>query len=81
MCIRDRLADEPTANIDPANQQKIIDLIRETAREEQISLLLVTHAMEVANQFERVERLEEINWVGRGKVMQDAADQPEDAAS
>lgn len=75
------LADEPTANIDPANQQKIIDLIRETAREEQISLLLVTHAMEVANQFERVERLEEINWVGRDKVMQDAADQPEDAAS
>ena len=75
------LADEPTANIDPANQQKIIDLIRETAREEKISLLLVTHAMEVANQFERVERLEEINWVGRDKVVQEAADQTEDGAS
>ena len=25
------LADEPTANVDPANQQRIIDLIRETA--------------------------------------------------
>ena len=58
------LADEPTANIDPANQQNIIDLIRETAREEKISLLLVTHAMEVANQFDRVDRLEELNRVG-----------------
>src|SRR5438309_17461 len=29
------LADEPTANIDPANQQKIVDLIRDTCREEQ----------------------------------------------
>jgi putative ABC transport system ATP-binding protein len=55
------LADEPTANIDMANQQKIIDLIRETAEEEQISLVLVTHATEVADQFDRVVHLEEIN--------------------
>ena len=55
------LADEPTANIDTANQQNIIDLIRETAEEEQISLVLVTHAMEVADQFDRVVHLEEIN--------------------
>jgi ABC-type lipoprotein export system ATPase subunit len=55
------LADEPTANIDPRNQQKIIDLIRETCREEGVSLIIVTHSMEVAGQFERVDRLEEIN--------------------
>ena len=55
------LADEPTANIDPRNQQNIIDLIRENCRQENIALVLVTHAMEVANQFERVDRLEEIN--------------------
>ena len=54
------LADEPTANIDPANQQNIINLVRETASEEQISLLLVTHAMEGADQFDRIERLEQI---------------------
>ena len=75
------LADEPTANIDPANQQNIIDLIRKTAREEQISLLLVTHAMEVANQFDRIERLEEINCVGRDEPVQQAVDQAGDAAS
>jgi ABC-type lipoprotein export system ATPase subunit len=55
------LADEPTANIDPKNQQAIIDLIRETCREEKIALIMVTHSTEVAGQFDRVERLEEIN--------------------
>ena len=57
------LADEPTANVDPANQQRIIDLIRETCSEENIALVMVTHAMEVATQFERIDRLEEINRV------------------
>jgi putative ABC transport system ATP-binding protein len=55
------LADEPTANVDPANQQAIIDLIRSTCKEERVALIIVTHAMEVAEQFERVDRLEEIN--------------------
>jgi ABC-type lipoprotein export system ATPase subunit len=55
------LADEPTANIDPKNQQKIIDLIRDTCREEGVSLIIVTHSTEVAGQFQRVDRLEEIN--------------------
>lgn len=45
------LADEPTANVDPANQQKIINLIRDTCREEEIALVLVTHTTEVADQF------------------------------
>ena len=55
------LADEPTANVDPRNQQQIIDLIRDTCREENISLLMVTHSMDVARQFERVDKLPEIN--------------------
>ncbi len=55
------LADEPTANVDPANQQQIVDLIRKTCEEEQVSLLMVTHAVEVAEQFERVDRLDEVN--------------------
>lgn len=57
------LADEPTANIDPRNQQMIVDLIRDTCKEENISLLLVTHSPEVANQFERMVKLEEVNRV------------------
>ena len=57
------LADEPTANVDPGNQQQIVDLIRTTCREEQISLIIVTHTPEVSEQFDRVVRLEEINQV------------------
>ena len=59
------LADEPTANVDPRNQQQVIDLIRRTCEEERVSLLLVTHAMEVAGQFARVDRLDQINRVAR----------------
>jgi putative ABC transport system ATP-binding protein len=57
------LADEPTANVDPRNQQKIVDLICETCREEKISLIMVTHSMHVADQFARIDRLEEVNRV------------------
>jgi len=55
------LADEPTANVDTAHQQQIIDLVRNTCRDENVALLLVTHTPEVAEQFERVERLENFN--------------------
>ena len=55
------LADEPTANVDPANQKRIIDLIRDVCRQESVAILLVTHSDEIANRFERVERLELIN--------------------
>ena len=57
------LADEPTANIDPANQQGIVDLIKETCSEFSIGLILVTHTMEVAGQFDRIDNLEDINLV------------------
>ena len=55
------LADEPTANVDAGHQQQIIDLLRETCREENVTLIIVTHTPEVARQFERVEKLEELN--------------------
>jgi putative ABC transport system ATP-binding protein len=55
------LADEPTANVDPAHQQQVIDLLRDACRREQIAMLLVTHSPEVAQQFDRVEHLEQVN--------------------
>lgn len=60
------LADEPTANIDPRNQQKIVDLIRDTCREENVSLIMVTHSTEVSGQFDRIDPLEQINRVTAG---------------
>lgn len=58
------LADEPTANVDPAHQQSVLDLIRQSCREHEVALLMVTHAPEVAGQFERVERLTDFNRPG-----------------
>ena len=55
------LADEPTANVDPANQQLILDLIRDTCRDHRVSLLMVTHSLEVSGTFPRVEKLHEFN--------------------
>lgn len=61
------LADEPTANVDVGNQQQIIDLLRDTCHEENVALILVTHAPEVAEQFDRVEYLEKLNLVRVGR--------------
>ena len=55
------LADEPTANVDSANQQRIIDLLREVCTKESIALLMVTHSDLIAKQFERVEYLDQLN--------------------
>jgi putative ABC transport system ATP-binding protein len=55
------LADEPTANVDPAHQQHVIDLLRDACDREKIAMLLVTHSPEVSAQFTRVEYLEQIN--------------------
>ncbi len=55
------LADEPTANVDTANQDTILELIRTTCSESNVSLLMVTHSPDVAGQFDRVEQLADFN--------------------
>ena len=65
------LADEPTANVDPANQQNIINLIRKTCDEQNIALMMVTHSTQVSEQFDRVDRLEDINLVPTHSVTDD----------
>lgn len=57
------LADEPTANVDVANQETILHLLRDACAQNQIAMLLVTHSQEVAKQFERVETLTDFNKV------------------
>ncbi len=58
------LADEPTANVDTANQEKVLSLLRKGCEELRVSLLLVTHSPEAAAQFPRVERLADFNTPG-----------------
>ena len=62
------LADEPTANVDVGNQQLVIDMLRNTCREEEVALIIVTHAPQVSEQFDRVDRLTDINLVAKRKV-------------
>lgn len=61
------LADEPTASVDLANQTNILTLLRDTCKEHQVSLLLVTHSPDVSAQFDRVENLGEFNQVGANR--------------
>lgn len=55
------LADEPTANVDVRNQNTVLELVCGACREHGVSLLMVTHSLEVAGRFSRVERLENFN--------------------
>ena len=55
------LADEPTASIDTAHQDQVIDLLRTTCREQDVALVVVTHAPEVAARFSSRLRLEDFN--------------------
>jgi putative ABC transport system ATP-binding protein len=58
------LADEPTANVDVKNQHTVLELICGACREHNVSLLMVTHSLEVAGRFSRVEKLEDFNRAG-----------------
>lgn len=55
------LADEPTANVDVANQDTILELIRDACTENEVALLMVTHSKDIAAQFDRVETLSDFN--------------------
>ena len=55
------LADEPTASIDTAHQDQVIDLLTSTCAEHDVALLVVTHSPEVAARFPKRLRLEDFN--------------------
>ena len=51
------LADEPTGSLDHANANALADLLIELNREEGVTLILVTHSLELANRMYRVLEL------------------------
>ncbi|MEX0669595.1 MAG: ABC transporter ATP-binding protein [Pirellulales bacterium] len=55
------LADEPTASIDTAHQDQVIELLKNTCAEQDVALLIVTHSPEVAARFPRRLQLEDFN--------------------
>ena len=48
------LADEPTGNLDPGNKRRILDLLFEQARENDSTLMMVTHDHALLERFDRV---------------------------
>jgi len=55
------LADEPTGNLDPQNGMESMMLIREVCKENEATLLLVSHDQSVLDQFEECLDLADIN--------------------
>ena len=59
-------ADEPTGNLDGRSGREVLTLLRQVNRELGITLVLVTHDLHVAEQADRVIRLED------GKIIADS---------
>ena len=57
------LADEPTGNLDKDNTDKVVNLLIETCKRNNTSLLMVTHDIDLLNKFEKVYSLESGNLV------------------
>jgi lipoprotein-releasing system ATP-binding protein len=53
------LADEPTGNLDAANGHGVLELLRDLNRERGLTMILVTHDQQIAQQADRVVRLAE----------------------
>ena len=53
------LADEPTGNLDAASGMGILDLLRDLNRERGLTMIMVTHDVQIAQQADRIVRLAE----------------------
>ncbi len=51
------LADEPTGNLDSKSGENVLTLLRDLNRERGLTMILVTHDMQIAQQADRVVRL------------------------
>jgi len=54
------LADEPTGNLDPTNRDRVLGIIFDYVREQQATLVLVTHEHELLSRFDRVVNLVDV---------------------
>jgi len=53
------LADEPTGNLDASTGQEVLELLRDLNRESGLTMIMVTHDTQIAQQSDRVVRLAE----------------------
>jgi lipoprotein-releasing system ATP-binding protein len=52
------LADEPTGNLDAANGQHVMKLLRDLNRDDGLTIVMVTHNLELVHDTDRVVRIE-----------------------
>jgi putative ABC transport system ATP-binding protein len=62
------LADEPTGNLDSRSGAGVLDLFDQLHRERGMTLVVITHSLEVA------ERAERITWIRDGRLVEQPAD-------
>ncbi len=60
------LADEPTGNLDSVSSEEILRLFKKLNKEKNITIVQVTHSMEVANYSDRIVYLKDGMIVSRG---------------
>lgn len=53
------LADEPTGNLDSKNSREVIELLRYSAKKYHQTLILITHDLNIAEQADRIIRIED----------------------
>lgn len=69
------LADEPTGSLDSVSAGKVLDLFRSIREQRGVTVLLVTHDMQVAATADRIVRMRD------GRIAEDAADASRPAAA
>lgn len=57
------LADEPTGNLDKKNGEEVIALLKKTIKKYNVTLILVTHDMDIAKEADRIITIEDGNIV------------------
>ena len=62
------LADEPTGNLDTKTSAEVHELLFRLNQEHDLSMLIVTHNMELAHQMPRVVRMAD------GRILEDGGD-------
>jgi putative ABC transport system ATP-binding protein len=51
------LADEPTGNLDSSNAARIIDLLLQIHRQQNMTIIIVTHDLDIAGRTDRIVRM------------------------
>jgi putative ABC transport system ATP-binding protein len=62
------IADEPTSSLDQHNRDNFMDVLMSLVKEQDITLIFVSHDMSLASYFERVDSLADVNQLQSNSV-------------